>query len=45
MANDPIMLSAIVGASTSFVLVVLFNLVKESVIQRRAAARKPEIWD
>ena len=45
MANDPIMLSAIVGACTSFVLVVLFNLVRESVHQRREAARKPEIWD
>lgn len=45
MVNDPILLSAIVGACTSFVLVVLFNLVRESVHQRREAARKPEIWD
>ena len=45
MVNDPIVVSAIVGASTSFVLVVLFNLVRESFLQRRAAARKPEIWD
>jgi hypothetical protein len=45
MVNDPIVISAIVGASASFVLIVLFNLAKESFLQRRAAARKPEIWD
>jgi hypothetical protein len=45
MANDPIVLSAIVGASTSFVLAALFNFIRESLRQRREASRKPEIWE
>jgi hypothetical protein len=45
MTSDPIVLAAIVGASVSFLLVVLFNFVRESLRQKREASRRHEIWE
>ena len=47
MPSDPIVLSAIVGASASFLVVALFNLVRE--VHRRMSmvhrSRKDEVWE
>jgi hypothetical protein len=45
MSSDPVVLSAIVGASVSFLIVVLFNFVRESLRHKRARARRHEIWE
>jgi hypothetical protein len=49
ISGEPIVLSAIVGASVSFLVVVLSNLIRESFRQRREAserrARGYEIWE
>jgi hypothetical protein len=47
MTSDPIVLSAIVGASLSLLVVALFNLAREA--HRRMSAghrsRKNEVWE
>jgi hypothetical protein len=48
MPSDPIVLSAIVGASFSLVVVALFNFVREA--HRRVSttgqrSRKDEVWE
>ncbi len=45
MTSDPIILSAIIGASVSFPLVAILNFVKESLRQKRPASRRHEIWE
>jgi len=45
MTSDPIVLSAIVGASVSFLLVAFLNFVRESLRQKREASRRLEIWE
>jgi hypothetical protein len=45
MANGPFVLSAIVGASVSFLLVVLFNFARESLRERHKASRRHEFWE
>ncbi len=47
MTSDPIVLSAIVGASSSLLVVALFNLAREA--HRRMSegqrSRKDEVWE
>jgi hypothetical protein len=47
MSSDPVVLSAIVGAGSSLLVVTIFNLVREA--HRRVSignrSRKDEVWE
>ena len=46
MASDPVVLSAIVGASVSLVVVVLFNLLREARRRSSMGDRSREhVWE
>jgi hypothetical protein len=43
--GDQMVLSAIVGASASFVMMMIFNIFREQLRRKREMSRRDEVWE